>query len=241
MSFPFSFWKPAAAGGGNNLLTSLLAHYDMGGTLSESDSTANARTLTEASGLVPTSAAGKIGNARFAAGDSRFLYSSDVAFKPGAGPFSVSFWVYLTAGASGFPGLIGKYDTGASQRCWCVLLDASSVPYLEVSTDGSTVAASVSWTGGLSTGTWHHIVAVISGSQLRISVNGGTFQDAAFSGTCFNSSADMTVLCRLSSGSAAGSHNGGMDHIDLWNKALTSTDVSNLNNGGAGLAYGSYT
>jgi hypothetical protein len=84
-------------------------------------------------------------------------------------------------------------------------------------------------------------VAVISGTQLRIAVDGGTFIDTAFSGTCFSSAADMTVLCRLSGGSAAGSHNGYMDELGFWSKALTQTDVTTLNNGGAGLPHASFT
>ena len=225
--------------GGNGLLTGLTAYYNLNGTTTEPDAVGS-RTLTNASGANPTSATGILSTARGSAGDAKYLYSSDAAFSPGAGPFSVSFWIKIPTGSSGYPGVVGRYDTGTNNRAWCVLLDDSSVPFLEVSTNGSSAAASVTWTGGLSTGAWHHIVAVISGSQLKIAVDGGTFQTTSFSSTLFASAADMSVLCRLSGGTAAGSLDGYVDEMGFWAKALTQTDVANLYNGGAGLAYGSF-
>jgi hypothetical protein len=122
MGYRFIPWSnPVIAS--NGLLTNLTAYYQLNGTTTEADSTAGARTLTNAAGANPASAAGILGTARGAAGDSKYLYSSDAAFSPGAGPFSVSFWVYCSATATGFPGLVGRYDTGTNNRSWCVLLD----------------------------------------------------------------------------------------------------------------------
>lgn len=237
----YRFRTTPSGGGSNGLLTSLVAYYKMDAASgNETDSTANAKTLTASNN--PSSTTGKLNSCRGSDGvANRYFTRSDSAFNPLSNPFCVSVWLRLNSTPSNFPGVIGVQDTGLNQRAWCLLIDTSGKPYIEVSTNGSTAAANATWGSALSTGTFHHILAGWTGTNLWISVNAGTAVTTAFSSTLFNSSAALSVLARLNSGSGTANVNGDLDEVGYWSKAPTSQMATSLYNGGSALAYTSFS
>lgn len=89
--------------------------------------------------------------------------------------------------------------------------------------------------GGISTGTMYHVIGVYDGATVTIYINNVQGSSNSGSGTITASALDLWI-----SGNPAYSGdyvNGVIDEVAIWNRALTSTEVSQLYNSGAGLQY----
>jgi len=100
--------------------------------------------------------------------------------------------------------------------------------------NGSNLASQPSWTP--STGTWYYVVCAfdVDTTNAVIYVNGSSI------GTQTGGAAPLdggTFYCGTRSGGDAGFMDGLLDECGLWNKTLTSDEVTSLYNSGNGLAY----
>jgi len=84
--------------------------------------------------------------------------------------------------------------------------------------------------------TWYHIVATYDGSNIYIYVDGVQEGTLAFSGT-LRDSEEKIVFGQY--GAGGDYMDGIIDEVGLWPRALTPTEVTELYNGGDGLAYSS--
>ena len=83
---------------------------------------------------------------------------------------------------------------------------------------------------GYNNGSWHHVVGVIDNGVGYLYVNGALQNSVAKTkGTLINSS--------LIFGKEANYYSGGVDEFGYWDRALTSAEVIQLYNGGAGITY----
>lgn len=89
----------------------------------------------------------------------------------------------------------------------------------------------------ISANTWHHLVCTINGNVVYVYLDGT--QVINYSGGAnvnFTNSNNFTL--GLDSAHTAGRYfNGYIDEVGIWSRALSSTEVSQLYNGGAGLQY----
>ena len=203
------------------------------------DATAGGRNLANYGNPI-TSSAGKINSARAfpGSGGASLVGSSASDFSPGSNSFSFSFWVKLSATAGGgYEGLLAKSVVAPSNVEWMVYRDSDNKLRFSVSSNGSTLTT-VTWASALSTGTWYFVAGEWDGTNIKLSLNGATFQTTSFSGPIHSNAQPLDI------GLIGGSGNpldGNIDEVGIWmGRALTQTEVGQLYNGGAGLPFGSF-
>ena len=224
----------------SGLRTNLYAYYKMDeASGSALDATAGGRNLANYGNPI-TSSTGKINSARAfpGSGGASLVGSSASDFSPGSNSFSFSFWVKLSATAGGgYEGLLAKSVVGPSNVEWMVYRDSDNKLRFSVSSNGSTLST-VTWASALSTGTWYFVAGEWDGTNIKLSLNGATFQTTSFAGPIHSNTQPLDI------GLIGGSGNpldGNIDEVGIWmGRALTQTELGQLYNGGAGLPYSSF-
>jgi len=84
----------------------------------------------------------------------------------------------------------------------------------------------------LNTNIWYHVVMVRTSGTLNFYVNG-----TITSGSNTSTPATPTTLSQIGSQVGIRFFNGKIDEVGFWNRALSSTEITQLYNGGAGLSY----
>jgi len=129
-----------------------------------------------------------------------------------------------------------------NQTEYILRLNAGKVDVLH-SCSGGTVQ--VTGASSLSTGTWYHIVTTYNSTDgLKVYVNNGSPLTAAANGTINNSVEPFTIGVARSSGGAVAAgtlFDGIVDEVGVWDKTLTTDEVAELYNSGAGMSYADIT
>jgi hypothetical protein len=86
---------------------------------------------------------------------------------------------------------------------------------------------------GYSTGVWYHLVGVSVNNQNLLYVNGVLKGVVSTSGGYSTATPDMYIGARMGGGYA----NAIIDEVRIWNRALSSTEVSELYNSGSDITY----
>lgn len=129
--------------------------------------------------------------------------ASDAHFGFGSGNFTIEAFglrsVSGTAWGTTLRQLCGCWSTTAGQRAWRIILSTSTTFQFEYSTDGSTTAATVTFTGIAPVADTNYNLAVVrSGSNLYLYCNGVRVNSASISGTLFDPSSISLPLGILS-------------------------------------------
>ena len=236
-------WNSASSS--SSLLTSASADWKLDESSGNaSDATGNGHTLTNI-GTVAYSA-GKINNAADggSSNTSKRLEATDNgAYGVTTGAMSMAAWINGT----NFPGsgslavlfdhFYGNttngmeyaliYDNRSGQPCAAPML-----VFMRSGASTDEACAHVS----LSTGTWHHIVGTYDGSTLTLYEDGSSVatHSSTAGGTNYGSTGGVATLAAWGGGNY---FSGLVDEAGIWANALTSSDVTTLYNGGAGLQY----
>ncbi len=229
--------KVSAMVAANTFLTSLVAYYKLDeASGNATDATANALTLTLAGTI--TSTTGIIVNARTTGTDdsnTNNFQSSSASFAFGASNFSVSFWFNTSSGTNvNFPRFISKMTEASGNYGWDVEWNSSTAKInFAVSANGTSKTTAVN-SATISNNTWYHVVAVKDGTNITLYVNGVAGTPVAFSSSIFATTANFFLF----------SHSGGtrsfaglIDECGVWSRTLTSAEVTDLYNSGAGRAF----
>lgn len=91
--------------------------------------------------------------------------------------------------------------------------------------------------GELTTGSWYHIVVTYDGTTMRIYKNGNEVTSGTDSSGNINYQTSLDLRIGLRSRNDDREWDGLIDEVGIWNRALTSTEVSGLYNSGSGLSY----
>ena len=151
---------------------------------------------------------------------------------------SAAMWVNFESLVS-WETFIQHYLQTGNQRSWTFYLDGT-VLHLDISADGSSdTAATVTWSP--STATWYHIAFTydVSAGEVKFYVNGAQ-QGATQTGkptSYYASTAKLQFGTFYDGSSSNGSFDGLMDEVGLWNKVLTSGEITDLYNSGNGIQY----
>jgi hypothetical protein len=90
----------------------------------------------------------------------------------------------------------------------------------------------------LTIGTWYHLVLTWDGSTLKLYLNNSLVVSGAFSGVGNANRGDgISLFARITSGGTPLSErfaSAKMDEVGIWSKALSTQEISDLYNGGAG-------
>jgi len=152
----------------------------------------------------------------------------------GHSDFTIALWMNLDA-VSGNQGITHNGTVGSIGGDWTdwELAMIGNDLYFYGMGDGTT--NSVVW-DNLSTGTWYFVVAWLDATAnlLKIQLDNGSVQSAA-SGTLLHKDFDHGFWLGLRS--AIQPMGGLLDEVAFWDRMLTSDEITELYNSGAGIAY----
>lgn len=173
------------------------------------------------------------------ASSSQYLSNADPASLDGLSAFSIGLWLKFESIADDNMPATKWGATLATNQSWR-LITASSKLQLFIGTGAATGGVTANQT--ISTGTYYYFVftwdgAQSSGSRAKAYVNGSdlTLSDGT-PATMLAGSADF-ILGNRTGLPAGGYYDGIIDEVGIWSRALTSSEVTQLYNGGAGLSY----
>ena len=219
-----------------SLSTNLLAYYAYQGNSNDSVGSNNG---TDTS-VSYSNSYGIIGNGASFNGSTSFISTSSPVVNSGT-TFSFSTWIYSTNFSQQTDSTIlsNQKDTGNygfifgnhnnSSNSWQVFYGNGSGAWQGYGANDFTLTNSA----------WNHIVATINGNVLTVYKNATQIFQATYANNMNFSSANNLYIGRDPDPTHQGVRNftGYIDETGIWNKVLSSTEVTQLYNGGAGLAY----
>ena len=214
---------------GGTLTTSLVSYYRMEGDSTDFWGTNNGTDTSVTYGLtygkvnqgVDFAGAGAIKENAVTSGN--FSYSFWVNFA--AMPTNNSYYAFWTAGVNG----------GSRTQFFGVTNNAGTYQLVSILT--GTLASFIT-DATLPWNTWTHIVITYDGTNVKWYKNGSIYQTIAYSGgygtTSITVLGSQGVPAIYSGETATWAYNGYMDEVGLWSKALSTTEITDLYNGGNG-------
>ena len=199
-------------------------------------------TLTETGGDIPNSADKMFGtySRDFERGDSEYLTHADGLSTDISGvnqEFSIMCWVKFES-LTNAQYVISKYTTSNFQYALVMEADKIGDPWAcRISGDGSSNQNAVPATGG-TTAAWQHVAMVYNDTDIRIYIDGsldsnGASNPLAYTGGIFDGTHEFRVGDRNAGGSSINyKFDGLMDDVGIFDRALTSVEVSDINTNG---------
>ena len=137
------------------------------------------------------------------------------------GPFSVSFWMKRNGYTKSWEAMLTKADSA-----WGIARNGGgrSVAF-------TTFSASGTWHDLVGTATvddnqWHHVVAVFTGTQKQLYIDGALNASANYAQTMRTN--NLNVRMGMNEEYAAGFYGGALDQIRVYGRALTPAEVTIL-------------
>ncbi len=223
------------------LTDSLKAYYKFDESSGNaSDSSGSGYTLTNNNTITYTT--GKINNCADTGSSNTNKYFSGsnwLSYSEVGSGWSFDFWINPASVSSRFVThnmLVLNSGTGTSKRAFSIQHTNTAGQGLGVWMIGNTLVDY--WSGTiLSTSTWTHCAVTFDGTTLTIYINGSSVYSSAFSFTDRGDTAGVGTSTVFGEQGANSLLSGKMDAGGIWARALTSGEVSQLYNGGAGLQY----
>lgn len=201
------------------------------------DSSGNSRTLTAIG--APGSRAGKLGNARdFVPGSSQRFEIAAASLGSvfvGTASWTMAGWI-LPDDAATFREIAGQFS--GSLRGPMIRFEGTGASVRVQWLNDATANFQVGSVATLSAGAWYFIAATydIADSKLRFRLNATTTTSSALTGTFSASTVPFALGQRSGTGGSFGAYwDGGIDDFGVWSRALTSAELDQLYNSGAGL------
>jgi len=217
----------------STLLTGLYAVYKAENNANDSLLNYNG---TAQGGLTYT--AGKSGNAFTFNGTNAYVSLPNNSLNI-PGDFSVSFWINAQSFPGGSYSVINSVNLSSIYYGWQIYLTANGITFDYY--NGTTSIFSLGTGNLLTSNTWHHVSVVRKNNTgNKIYVNG----TLAVSNTITtNPVSALTMYSNIGVAFFNGSYinpansNTKIDEVNVWNKELTSTEVTDLYNAGSGKFY----
>jgi hypothetical protein len=159
---------------------------------------------------------------------SRILFGTSASLQPGSA-MSMSMWINIASAPASFCAIGGNNVYGQA-RGYLFDMDTTNLAF-QVG-DGAWGKVTTTYT----TGAWIHLVGTWDGSTVTFYKNGSS-AGTALKGAITYTSCGMTVGNYYTDATSANMFDGSVDEIGVWNRALTSGEVTTLYNGGSGLSY----
>jgi len=224
------------------LLDHLVAYYKLDGN--SNDVTGNGYNGTDTAITYGTSY-GKINQgALFNGSSSRILLGSTSSLVMNSN-ISVSVWIKPSAlPTSGtLMTIVGKYSDSTGNGGYDLrLYNNSGTQEIDFTiTTSAGTSASAAYKYALPLGTWYHLVGTNDGTTSSLYLNGILVAAVAIGNPALSTGSTPNIGCLDLVGTLMRFFNGSIDEVGVWNRALTSSEVSQLyNNGGAGIQYPFY-
>jgi Concanavalin A-like lectin/glucanases superfamily len=231
--------------GGNSsaragLTTDLLAYYHLDGN--GIDSSGNGYNLSLVGN--PAFGPGLYGQALALNGDSSQYATrpgDDAAFNFGSSNFTIQVWVNFNAFGNSEQTLIEKFTGGGGPGWTLTTPSDGSGQFIEfaATTTNSSLDEVNTAQVSITPGTWNQIVVERNGNTVSIYLDNALLVSDSFTGSIIGSSNPLLIGGRYNSGGSRGAAvNGSLDEIAIWNRALSTSEVSSLWNNGEGQLMG---
>jgi len=222
---------------GDGIKEGLVAWYDLeeaSGT--RSDAHTNGLDLTENGTIGSTT--GQVGDAADkASAGTDSLYHADDSLLDITGDLTLAGWVKYDAKTRIFP-IIGKSNGTGNQRSYLLYkqTDSNKMRFL-VSDDGTSAGNTIIESSStFGTGAWYFVVGVLSaGGTMELFVNNSS-EGTATAPSAIYSSTSRLELWNINGGTAT-TESGNLDSVAIWNRALSTDEITTLYNSGSGVAY----
>ena len=208
-----------------SLLTNLAVYYSMDESSGSRADSVGGSSLSEYPGTI-NGASGKISNAAHFVADGYQFYLVGLNIFSNDQAFTVSGWYYFDA--DGATHTLADYSSGFNLIRYSDNYIYASMRASSNTSIGSAAAVTIS--------TWYHVVMTHDpvGNTVNLILNDGTPQSTSHTaGT--NGGANQ-----LNFGDSGYSMRALVDEFGIWTRVLTSGEITQLYNGGAGLAYSSF-
>lgn len=217
-----------------SLLTNLQAYWKLDeASGNATDATGNGYTLTQTGTL--TRAAALINNgASYTTSASNYLSTSSLLGTTTGSAVSMSIWAKWASETTSDRDIctISYPTSGSTLR---ILYEYNGGTRRIRAYRGGSSTTFCDKTGNYGNNVWHHFVFTYDGTNLKLYVDNGT----AITGTN-TGNGTITVVTGFELAIFNASYaptNGLVDEVGFWSRALTSAEVTELYNGGAGLSY----
>jgi RHS repeat-associated protein len=153
--------------------------------------------------------------------------------------FTISLWFKPESqpGTNQDMYLFGSADTPGKMAV--IYSDSSGTKrirfYITNSTDGT---VNLFYDTTLSSGTWYHIVAQWTGTELKLYVNGVDSGQSTSVSSIYAGQSDGTFIGSAWPAPGGGYADGVIDELGFWPSALSAQDITDLYNSGVGVQYG---
>lgn len=151
------------------------------------------------------------------------------------GDMAFSFWFNAESFPATSHGVISKWlNNTSTSSAYFVALGAT---YIELQLQNGTSTTSLDKATTFSTATWYHVVINydISAGTVEFFVNGSSIGTASGGPASINNGNESFKIGVLRTG--IWPFDGLIDEVGVWSKVLTSTEVTDLYNSGAGIPY----
>jgi hypothetical protein len=148
--------------------------------------------------------------------------------------YTTNFWFNVTSYAT--TNLYGKNGPGLDHS-YTVSLNASGSP--NCGYDNGASGFSVTSNDPISLGNWHMVTCMMNVTGMNLFVDGTLKKSNANPTNVIFSDGEKLAACCANDGDVSCNSVADLDEFVLWNQSLSSTDISDLYNGGAGLVFGS--
>ena len=224
-----------------SLLTNIIAYYKLDGNSNESVAGNNGTdtniTYGNSYGIINE-------GALFNGSSSQIVLPTTLPDLNSNTAFSFSFWIKTTTSG----GFISTRCDSSAHAQWNIYLDNSGASEPNISFEinpsnsGANALVCSALLSTLENGSWHNIVITYSGSRtvsgVKIYIDGVSKSITNITDTLSTNAPTGTTGAIGSRTSTFGTYyTGDIDEFGIWSRALTSTEVSQLYNGGVGLQY----
>lgn len=211
------------------LSDNLLSYYKLDESSGNASDSVGSNTLTNVGTATYSSA--KINNGVDLNGSSQYLNGGNV-LNLTTGAWTFSAWIKVTTTGS-YEFIGGRSESGFSSD-WYMRVTNTNKAEIEFRNGAS--ADLVIGAVTVADNTWHHIVGLRNGTNVLLYVDGSA--DGSATDNNYNCSNSLDFhLGADSAGALNFKFNGQIDEVGIWNRALSSTEITELYNAGAGKQY----
>ena len=234
-----------SSGGGisghSTMASDLALYYAFENNLTDSTGNLNA-TSSGTTSFTNTSGDYKVGTHGLSVAQGHAEIANNSHWDFAGNDWSISMW-YKASSFQNYGVIFGKGHN--NQSGWVepygliwIRQDPTNQGGLECWTNGN--SSRFFTTGGNSTDTWYHLVLVHTSTNNKVYLN-NSLDVTSTSGSGSTPASNSTISLGRNPWNTSEYITGFIDEVGLFNKALTTTEISDLYNSGNGLAYGSIT
>jgi hypothetical protein len=220
------------------LTSGLVSYYSLQGNSNDAAGGGNNGTDTA---ITYSTGNGKISQGAGFDGSTSYIGLGDPANLHNAN-LSTSFW-FNSTNTTGYQSILCKGNSAAVPWVapYATLLIRLDWPVnnIEVGLSNASTYTPNNWSSApiATTGVWYHLVFTYDGTSGILYINGTSQGSLTYSTTLSYNTQAWNIGADTSNAPPVENFAGAIDELGIWNRALTSAEVTSLYNSGAGLAY----